>query len=169
MVEFESYWLPAYIGIGSNLNEPASQVRIAFKALSKLADTRLICVSPLYKNPPMGPQNQPDYVNAVAGLITQLKPIDLLNAMKSIELKQGRIRKSGDRWEARIIDLDLLIYGSLTMEEDELKIPHSGIRDRNFVLFPLLNIAPNLNVVGYGSVAELAKKFTGTSIERLEE
>ena len=161
-------WHPAYIGIGSNLNDPAEQVRTAFAALDNLPDSRLIARSHLYSNPPMGPQDQPDYVNAVAGLITRLKPAELLDAMKAIEQQQGRERKPGDRWGARIIDLDLLVYGSASVAEPGLTVPHPGIFERNFVLFPLLDIAPQLIVPGQGAVSVLIRAVQDQAISRME-
>ena len=169
MANAERSWQPAYLGIGSNLNDPVRQVRAACAALAELADSRLIAVSRLYGNPPMGPQDQPDYVNAAAALITRLEPAAMLDEMKQIESRQGRVRKAGDRWGARIIDLDLLAYGSLVLEQEGLTIPHPGISERNFVLFPLLDIAPQLIIRGQGPVATLAEQFAGSAIQRLED
>ncbi len=161
-------WQPAYIGVGSNLNDPAEQVRQACAALDQLAECRLVVVSALYLNPPLGPQDQPDYVNAAAGLLTRLRPAALLAALKGLETSQGRTRKDGDRWGARIIDLDVLVYGREIVNESSLTVPHPGISERNFVLFPLLDIAPTLNIPGQGIVADLAAKFSKQDVERLE-
>jgi 2-amino-4-hydroxy-6-hydroxymethyldihydropteridine diphosphokinase len=169
MNNIKSIWQPAYLGIGSNLQDPSTQVQAAFDALAELADSSLIAVSGLYSNPPMGPQDQPDYINAAAGLLTRLEPAALLNAMKHIEQRLGRVRKSGDRWGARIIDLDLLVYGTVVLEQEGLTIPHPGIFERNFVLFPLLDIAPQLIIPGQGSVEVLAQRFADSAIQRLED
>ena len=160
-------WQPAYIGVGSNLSDPAAQVRQACEALAQLAECRLVAVSALYLNPPLGPQDQPDYVNAAAGLLTTLRPTALLDSLKEIERSQGRARKAGDRWGPRIIDLDLLVYGNAVVQEPGLTVPHPGISERNFVLFPLLDIAPTLNIPGQGVVADLAASCSQRDIERL--
>ncbi len=152
----KQHWTPAYIGVGSNLDDPAAQVNRALAALAELPDTCLVATSRLYRNPPMGPQDQPDYVNAVAGLLTQLTAEDLLAEMQQLETRLGRRRTAGDKWGPRIIDLDLLMLGTNRHETEHLTLPHSGISQRNFVLFPLCDIAPMLNVPGQGTVAVLA-------------
>ena len=149
-------WAPAYIGVGSNLDDPVAQVRNALEALDGLPDTRLVTSSPLYSNPPMGPQDQPDYVNAVAAILTRIEPEPLLTELQALEHKLGRVRKDGDRWGPRIIDLDLLIYGSRQLTTERLDLPHSGISERNFVLLPLCDIAPALFIPGQGVVGVLA-------------
>ena len=149
-------WVPAYVGIGSNLDDPDRQVQAALEALGELPDTRRICQSATLRNPALGPQPQPEFVNAVAGLLTRLSPIDLLDALLAIERGRGRDRRSGVRWGPRRIDLDLLVYGDVVHDSDRLVIPHPGITSRNFVLFPLLEIAPGLRVPGLGPVRQLA-------------
>jgi len=162
-------WYPAYIGVGSNLEGPAAQVRNACDALAELPESRLVATSALYANPPMGPQDQPDYINAVAALLTRLAPHALLDVLKEVERIQGRVRSPGDRWGARIIDLDLLIYGSVNLADPGLTIPHPGISERNFVLFPLLDIAPSLIVTGQGSVAAMTQLVDGATIQKIAE
>lgn len=149
-------WTPAYVGIGSNLDDPAAQVGRALTALEQLPDTRLVARSRRYRNPPMGPQDQPDYVNAVAGLLTRLEPPALLAELQQLEEQLGRTRTPGDKWGPRIIDLDLLIHGISRHATERLTLPHSGISERNFVLFPLRDIAPLLHVPGQGTVVVLA-------------
>lgn len=149
-------WVPAYVGIGSNLDNPDRQVQAALEALAELLDTRRVCQSAMLRNPALGPQPQPEFVNAVAGLLTRLSPAELLDALLAIERGQGRDRSSGVRWGPRRIDLDLLVYGDLVQDTDCLVIPHPGIASRNFVLFPLLEIAPGLRVPGLGPVRQLA-------------
>lgn len=151
-------WAPAYVGIGSNLEDPASQVRRAIEGLGSVPETRLVAVSDLYRNPPLGPQDQPDYVNAVAGLLTRLSPEELLVELHRLEDSQGRTRTEGDRWGPRIIDLDLLVFGHRTINKPGLNLPHPGISERNFVLFPLCDIAPTLAVPGQGIVNQLAQQ-----------
>ncbi|MEO8444344.1 MAG: 2-amino-4-hydroxy-6-hydroxymethyldihydropteridine diphosphokinase [Gammaproteobacteria bacterium] len=151
-----SGWMPAYVGIGSNLDDPDQQVRTAFRALEGLPDTRLVAASATLRNPALGPQPQPEFVNAVAGLLTHLAPAELLAGLLGIERRQGRDRSTGLRWGPRRIDLDLLVYGDVVMDTGDLVLPHPGIASRNFVLFPLLQIAPGLNVPGLGPVWRLA-------------
>ena len=160
-------WTPAYIGVGSNLDDPAAQVRRACDALSDIQGARLMAVSRCYSNPPMGPQDQPDYVNAVAALLTTLPSRKLLDELQLLEVALGRVRTAGDRWGPRIIDLDLLIHGLNLHSSPELTLPHPGISHRNFVLFPLRDIAPALMVPGQGTVAALAAAADGASLVAL--
>ncbi len=161
-------WLPAYIGLGSNLNEPAAQLRAALAELAAVPATRLVAMSGFYANPPMGPQDQPDFVNAVAGLLTQLAPAALLAHLQELERKLGRQRKAGDRWGPRVIDLDLLVFGQLQHSEPGLTVPHPGISERNFVLFPLCDIAPFLRIPGQGMVGALAARVGAEGLTRLD-
>lgn len=149
-------WIPAYVGLGSNLGDPVRQVRTAGEELGQLPRTRLVALSHLYRNPPYGVENQPDYVNAAAGLLTQLEPQALLAELKQLEQRHGRTRTSGDRWAPRTLDLDLLVYGERELKAADLDLPHAGIRGRNFVLLPLLEIAPGLRIPGLGMVSALA-------------
>lgn len=158
-------WIPAYIGLGSNLDDPPAQLARALAALARLPSSRLVAASGFYRNPPLGPQDQPWYVNAVAALLTRLGPQALLVALKGIEAAQGRQRRPDDRWGPRVVDLDLLLYGSLRVDEPGLVVPHPGIAERNFVLFPLLEIAPAVRVPGRGRAVELARSVDGTSLE----
>jgi len=160
-------WIPAYIGVGSNLDDPERQVRAALALLGELADCRLVAHSALYRNPPMGPADQPDYVNAVAGLLTLQAPDALLRSLQALEQRLGRVREAGDRWGPRIIDLDLLVYGRLQHSVPGLNLPHPGIFERNFVLLPLCDIAPALEVPGQGIVAVMAAGADRTALQRL--
>jgi 2-amino-4-hydroxy-6-hydroxymethyldihydropteridine diphosphokinase len=146
---------PAYVGAGSNLGEPAAQLRRAFTALEALPQTRLVARSALYLNPPMGPQEQPDFVNAVAALLTRLPPGELLEALQAVEQANGR-RRDGARWGPRTLDLDLLLYGRLAIESPTLQLPHPGLRERVFVLRPLSELAPWLQLPDGTPVAGLA-------------
>ena len=159
--------VPAYIGLGSNLDDPAGQVRRALAALAVMPDTRLIASSAFYRSPPMGPQDQPDFVNAVAGLLTCLPARELLGALHAIEDAQGR-RRDGPRWGPRTLDLDLLLYGGLCLDEDDLVLPHPGLAERAFVLVPLLELAPGLRVPGGASIARLAAAAGDGGLVRLE-
>ncbi len=152
-----SLWVPAYIAIGSNLDDPITQVRLALQGLQTLEESRLVAVSRLFRSAPLGPQDQPEFINAVAGLLTQLDPRELLKRLKQLETDMGR-ESPVVRWGPRRIDLDLLVYGAERIDDADLVVPHRGVPDRNFVLYPLCNIAPDLIVPGYGSVASLAAR-----------
>jgi 2-amino-4-hydroxy-6-hydroxymethyldihydropteridine diphosphokinase len=115
----------------------------------------------------MGPQDQPDYVNAVMCVATSLPPIDLLHRLQSIENAQGRVRK-GERWGARTLDLDLLVYGDRKIEMPDLTVPHVGVAERSFVLHPLYEIAPQLVVPGKGNIADLVAKCPLNGLKRLD-
>jgi 2-amino-4-hydroxy-6-hydroxymethyldihydropteridine diphosphokinase len=153
--------------LGSNLDDPPAQLRSARTALAGLPATQLVAVSNFYRNPPMGVPDQPDFVNAVAGLLTQLTPQTLLAQLKAIEQAHGRKRTAADRWGPRPLDLDLLIYGTACIDEQGLSLPHPGIAERNFVLFPLLEIAPGLNIPGCGQVKDLAARLDRSRLVRV--
>ena len=153
----------AYLGLGSNLDDPAAQVGRAIEALAALPDSRLVAVSSFYRNPPMGPQDQPDYVNAVVALETALAARDLLAAMQAIERAQGRDR-SGPRWGPRTIDLDLLVYGDQVIDEHHLRVPHPGIAERAFVLVPLAEVAPDARIPGQAPLAALLAAVDQASV-----
>ncbi len=160
-------WSPAYVGLGANLADPADQVRDALHRLDGIPQTRLLLRSGLYRNPPVGPADQPDYVNAVAGLLTRLTPADLLSELLGIEQRMGRRRQPVGRWGPRVIDLDLLLYGDRIIDTRNLSVPHPGISERNFVLFPLLDIAPELAIPGQGKVATMAGGLDGSALQRI--
>ncbi len=149
-------WQPAYIGLGSNLNEPRTQVLNAVEKLRALpgGTTRVVALSKLYGSKPFGPVKQSDFVNAVAGILTQLDSLTLLHEMRAIERVLGRPEKY-ERWGPRIIDLDLLVFGREQRTNPVLTIPHPGIVERNWVLYPLADIAPSLDIPGLGRVAAL--------------
>jgi 2-amino-4-hydroxy-6-hydroxymethyldihydropteridine diphosphokinase len=154
-------WIPAYVGIGSNLDDPVRQVRQAIMALRGLRETRLVLASRLYRSPPLDHSGQPDYVNAVAAVLTRLGPRDLLAALLAVETAHGRRREPGARWAPRTLDLDLLAYGERTVAEPGLTVPHPGVAGRNFVLLPLNEIAPGLWLPGLGEVRTLARGVAG--------
>jgi 2-amino-4-hydroxy-6-hydroxymethyldihydropteridine diphosphokinase len=147
-------WFPAYVGIGSNLDTPDAQVQRAVTELADLEYSRVTAVSSLYRSAPLGPSDQPDYSNAVAALLTQLAPHRLLAELRAIEDRHGRDRGAA-RWGPRTLDLDLLVYADRVIDDAELTLPHAGIRQRNFVLLPLHELAPQLLVPGQGRVAAL--------------
>jgi 2-amino-4-hydroxy-6-hydroxymethyldihydropteridine diphosphokinase len=145
-----------------------SQVFRARDALAALPKTRLLDFSPLYRNPAVGPGEQPDYVNAVAAIETQLEPHALLDALQAVEAAQGRER-GRVRWQPRTLDLDLLIYGEHAIHDDRLTIPHPHIQERAFVLRPLLDVAPGLDVPGLGTVAALLSGVSEAGLRRVDE
>ena len=159
-------WQPAYIGVGSNLEDPRAQVLATIARLDDLPRSRLVLASSLYRSRPFGPVAQPDFVNAVAGILTQLEPPALLNELKAIESSMGRPERH-EHWGPRIIDLDLLAFGTERRSEPELTLPHPGIVERNFVLYPLAEIAPDLELPGLGRVADLAAAVTAEGISLL--
>jgi len=132
--------ITAYIALGSNLQNPEHQLRSAVTALAALPDSRLQQVSSVYRSAAVGPGPQPDYLNAVAKLLTALTPEILLDVLQRQEQVQGRTRNV--RWGARTLDLDILLYGNAVIETERLTIPHRALGQRNFVLYPLLQVCP---------------------------
>jgi 2-amino-4-hydroxy-6-hydroxymethyldihydropteridine diphosphokinase len=159
-------WQPAYIGVGSNLADPRQQVRAACERLAQLPLSRRVLTSRLYGSRPFGPVAQPDFVNAVAGILTRLDAPALLGELRAIETAMGRPHER-ERWGPRIIDLDLLSYGHERRTDEALTLPHPGIVERNFVLYPLAEIAPDLELPGLGRVAELAGAVTSEGLTLL--
>ena len=135
----------SYIGIGSNQSQPIAQAKQAIAALNKIKGTTVLACSSLYSSVPMGPQDQPDYVNAVAKLKTSLTAYELLAALQEIEQNQGRVRKE-NRWGPRTLDLDIILYSDHVINSEHLTIPHYGMKEREFVLYPLYEIAPQLQL-----------------------
>jgi 2-amino-4-hydroxy-6-hydroxymethyldihydropteridine diphosphokinase len=160
-------WVTAYIGLGSNLANPSQQIKTAYDAIMQLANVQAIALSSLYHSPPMGPQDQPDYVNAVMAVVTSLAPIDLLHCLQQIENTQGRVRKA-ERWGARTLDLDLLVYGDQIIDLPDLTVPHRGLAERAFVLYPLHEIAPQLLIPGKGDIAALLSGCPINGLRRLD-
>lgn len=159
-------WTPAYVGLGSNLDDPPAQLRRALDALRGLPGTRLVRQSPLYRSRPFGPVAQPDFVNAVAALLTQLPLRDFFAALRALESRLGR-RPARERWGPRSIDLDLLAFGGQRCADADLSLPHPGIVERNFVLYPLADVAPDLEVPGLGRVSQLRAQVSSAGIQRL--
>ena len=150
----------AYIGMGSNLQQPLDQLYRALAELNGIPRTSLQASSSFYTSSPMGPADQPDYINAVAALHTELAALDLLDQLQRIELAHGRQR--GLRWGPRTLDLDLLLYGDQVIQNERLSVPHPGIARRAFVLLPLAELAPELEVPGLGTVSDI---LAGLEIE----
>jgi 2-amino-4-hydroxy-6-hydroxymethyldihydropteridine diphosphokinase len=156
----------AYIGLGSNLSDPLQQVTAALQELSTIPDTELCATSSLYASKPMGPSDQPDFVNAVAKISTRLSPDELLFELQNIEQTHRR-QRNDQRWGPRTLDLDIILFGELQMDTAKLKIPHYGVAEREFVLIPLQELQANLIIPGKGTVEELISQLPPYELERL--
>jgi 2-amino-4-hydroxy-6-hydroxymethyldihydropteridine diphosphokinase len=156
----------AFIGLGSNLDDPERHVRTAICELDQLPASEVLAASPLYRSAPMGPQDQDDYINAVVQLRTQLAPLDLLDQLQRLENQHGRVRL-GERWGPRTLDLDLLLYGDKCIDLPRLKVPHYGITERNFVVLPLFDIAPKLIFPDGTPLLDWANRISKVGIEKL--
>lgn len=155
----------AYVALGSNLNDPAAQLRSGARALGKLPGTRLVRGSSLYRSAPVGLADQPDFINAVCEIDTSLIAQDLMQALLKIETANGRVRDVPGG--PRTLDLDLLLYGEMVCHEAGLTLPHPRLHERAFVLYPLVEIAPGLSIPGRGRVETLLAGCAGQTIERL--
>jgi len=142
-----------YLGLGSNLSNPVEQLKIALNTISDLPQTQLVNSSSFYASKPLGPQDQPDFVNAVCKIQTKLSPQVLLKALQQIEVEQGRIKKR--HWGERLIDIDILLYGEQIIVENNLTVPHLQMIARDFVLVPLNEISPGLVIPNKGEVSKL--------------
>src|SRR5271169_470317 len=156
-----------FVGLGSNLNDSQDQVLRALRALDGLPYTRILARSSLYRSAPVGFLEQPDFINAVAQLETQLEPRDLLDALLALERDNGRTR--GFRNAPRTLDLDMLLYGDLRHHEHGLTLPHPQMHTRAFVLIPLLEIAPGCMIPGVGPAAEALRKCGEQQLERVAD
>jgi 2-amino-4-hydroxy-6-hydroxymethyldihydropteridine diphosphokinase len=160
------HWHPAYVALGSNLSDPARQVESAISALTGLAASRLVSRSSLWKSRPLGPADQPDFINAVAGLLTTETPQSFLAALKELERRLGRTQPVV-RWGPRVIDLDLLVYGDRQADDQDVTVPHPGLHRRYFVVFPRAELAAVGGVPGRGRVRTLKHRAAGDGLERL--
>ena len=157
-----------FIGLGSNLDAPLSQLKKAIERLKQLKTLNFISASDFYCSSPMGPQDQPDYINAVVEVSTTLSAEQLLDELQKIEHEQGRIRKQ--HWGARTLDLDILLYGNEVINSERLIVPHSGISQRNFVLYPLQDLVEsNFKIPLLGKISELVAACPMDGIKRLSE
>ena len=146
-----------YIALGSNLANPQEQLISALQSMNQLPGSRLVAVSSFYQSKPLGPQDQPDYVNAVACLETALAPLALLDELQRIEHEQGRVRLR--RWGERTLDLDILLYSNHIIQSERLTVPHYDMHQREFVIIPLAEIAPYLSLPNGQSIQTLVQKF----------
>lgn len=157
--------IDSYIALGSNLQHPLEQVNKALRQIAALPHSKLICHSSWYRSKAVGPGDQPDYINGVCKLSTTLDAIDLLHALQAIEQQQGRERLQ--RWAARTLDLDILLYENQLISLPELEIPHPRMKQRNFVLYPLYEISPELNLPDQTSMHELLGHCDQRGLEKL--
>lgn len=160
--------IQVYIGLGSNLDSPENQIQAACKSLTSLPATKLVKCSSLYHSQPIGPKDQPDYVNAVAQIETELSPESLLQQTQGIENQQGRMRET-QRWGPRTLDLDILLYGQRLIDEEHLTVPHIGMKHREFVLYPLLEIAPNLVLPCGEKLSDLVVKCPMNGLQKMSD
>ncbi|MBK0001208.1 2-amino-4-hydroxy-6-hydroxymethyldihydropteridine diphosphokinase [Erwinia sp. S38] len=152
-----------YLALGSNLADPLHQVQSALDALATIPQSRLIACSSLYRTPPYGPPDQPDYLNAAVALDTELSPEALLDHTQRIELEQGRVRKD-HRWGPRTLDLDIMLFGDLTLATTRLTVPHYDMHNRAFMLLPLREIAPDLCLPDGTRIADLLAPLDSSAI-----
>ncbi len=155
-----------YLGLGSNLNSPPRQIKTALKAIAKLPGTQLVGCAPWYQSIAIGPGSQPRYINTVVAIDTVLKPRALLQALQQIERQQGRKRIV--RWGPRTLDIDILLYAKQALKTQHLTIPHPRLGERNFVLYPLADIAPDLSLPDGTSLARLLANCSPEGIVRLD-
>ncbi|HWU84054.1 MAG TPA: 2-amino-4-hydroxy-6-hydroxymethyldihydropteridine diphosphokinase [Rhodocyclaceae bacterium] len=155
----------AYVALGSNLQQPQAQVTQALRELSGLPQTQVTASSSLYRTAPLGYDDQPDFINAVARLETSLAPLALLRALLALEDTHGRERPFPNA--PRVLDLDLLLYDDIAMQTPELTLPHPRMQTRGFVMLPLAEIAPGLKVGAYGEAAQLDAACIDQGVQRM--
>jgi len=155
-----------YIGLGSNIEGPRDQVIQAISELAELPSSTLLKTSSLYQSKPLGLQDQPDFINAVAELETSLSVRKLLSYLQEIESNHHRSREI--HWGPRTLDLDILLYDAVEIDNADLKIPHPEIRNRNFVLIPLYEIAVELTIPGMGKLAELVRQIDRSGLDKIQ-
>lgn len=155
-----------YIGLGSNLESPANQIKSALASLEALPHCQHVQCSPWYSSLAVGPGEQPDYINAVVRLETQLAPVDLLHQLQAIENKHGRQRSI--RWGARTLDLDLLLYDNVSINTEELQLPHPEINNRNFVIYPLYDLAPELILPNGQKLSDVASQLSMAGLHKID-
>ncbi|EOL9071963.1 2-amino-4-hydroxy-6-hydroxymethyldihydropteridine diphosphokinase [Cronobacter turicensis] len=153
----------AFMALGSNLAEPLSQVNNALTALARIPHSRIVATSSFYRTPPLGPQDQPDYLNAAVALETTLSAEELLDNTQRIELEQGRVRKA-ERWGPRTLDLDIMLFGDATINTERLTVPHYDMKNRAFMLLPLSEIAPALRFPDGERLADVLERLDCSAI-----
>ncbi|SMN13976.1 2-amino-4-hydroxy-6-hydroxymethyldihydropteridinepyrophosphokinase [Bathymodiolus heckerae thiotrophic gill symbiont] len=155
----------AYIGLGSNLNNPKQQIKDALIALNNTTDVKVVALSSLYQSPPIDGSKQPDYINAVCEVNTHLTALELLYVCQDIETKQHRVREK--KWGARTLDLDIITYGVQVIASKQLMVPHAEMMNRAFVLVPLAEIEPDFKVPILGNVQDLIDKLDVSELKKL--
>ena len=155
----------AFIALGSNLQNPEVQVKNALLAIERLPNTKLVKASSLYKTAPVGYLDQPDFINAVAEVCTELSPLELLDVILNIETEAGRERPFANA--PRVLDCDLLLYDDVKLVTEKLTLPHPRMFERGFVLLPLAEIAPDLVLLNGESVVKLAKNYKNQGVKKL--
>ena len=156
----------AFIGLGSNLENPVAQLAGAIAELAALPDTQLVAQSPFYRSKPVGPQDQPDFINGCVWLQTSLDPLDLLDQLQAIEQAHGRERLQ--HWGPRTLDLDMLLFGDRVIDHPRLQVPHKELPNRDFVLRPLLDLQPQLTLPDGRRLTELLVQCPDNQLQRLE-
>ncbi len=160
--------MKAWLGLGSNLQQPVSQLKDALGRLGRVEGIQILKASALYRTPPWGDDQQDDFINAVVQIETDLDPIALLHVLQSVENKMGR-QRSGRRWGPRLIDIDLLLYGNQQFRSEELELPHPRMHERAFVLVPLCELEKTVTIPGHGVAQELLQQLDSCGIFRLDE
>ena len=157
----------AYIGLGSNMDDPVARIASAVLAIKQFPGTTLLRYSSCYCSKPVGPQGQPDYINAVAQVDTRLTAEQMLGYMQAVENQQGRVRT--ERWGPRTLDLDLLLFDDLVLQSATLTVPHPEMHKREFVLYPLFEIAPDIEIPGQGHIKHLLRGLDPDKVKKLEK
>ena len=154
-----------YLGLGSNLDDPENQLKTALKEIAKIDQTCVLATSSMYRSSPLGPADQPDFINCVVKLETELSAHILLAALQKIEERHGRTREV--HWGPRTLDLDILLYGDMSINDKNLTVPHPEMVQREFVLIPLQEIAPDISIPGNGQVSSLIAGLGQLTITRV--
>lgn len=160
--------MKAWLGLGSNLHQPISQLEDALGRLGSIDGIDILKISGFYRTPPWGDDQQDEFINAVVQVETDLGPMPLLRVLQSIENEMGR-QRTGRRWGPRIIDIDLLLYADQQLQTGELELPHPRMHERAFVLVPLCELDKTLNIPGHGPAQELLEQLDSHGIFRLED
>ena len=160
--------MKAWLGLGSNLQQPEAQLREALSKLNAVGGVEILKKSSFYNTPPWGDERQDDFINAVVQIETSLDPISLLRELQSVENAMGR-RRDVRRWGPRLIDIDLLLYGDQQYRSDELEVPHPHLHERAFVLVPLSELDAGLEIPGRGGIGKLLQKLDCSGISRLND
>lgn len=157
----------AWIGLGANLQQPLVQLQEAIRRIASAADIEILSTSSFYRTPPWGDKQQDDFINAVVLLETALQPLDLLHQLQAIENDMGRVRK-GRQWGPRLIDIDILLYEQLEIDSEELTVPHPHMHERAFVLLPIAELDPTIEIPGKGGVDALLRAVDQSGIELID-